>query len=110
MKNKTKTIRVRDFTDAPFGTKDGRRFRTEHIMPYIKEYDKIIIDLDGTYGYPVGFIREAFGKIILEVGMRTTVYKIQFLSTEDKKLSSRIWRYMADEDFKTMIKPKKDKQ
>lgn len=66
-----KTINIaKDFSVFPGGRfkKDNmysaEEFRDTILIPCIKKYDKIIIELDGTRGYSSCFLEEAFGGLI----------------------------------------------
>ena len=67
----TKTINIaKDFSRCPSGRyeSDGRysgeEFRDEMLVPALKDYDKVIVILDGVNGYPSSFTEEAFGGLI----------------------------------------------
>ena len=67
----------KDFPDFPGGRFidqgdfSGEYFRKYLLIPKltsaIKEGEKLLIDLDGAYGYPPGFLEEAFGGLIREL-------------------------------------------
>lgn len=66
-----KTIKIADeFSKTPYGRypddgdNNGQSFREEHLVPALKEYDKVIVDLDGVRGYGSSFLDEAFGGLI----------------------------------------------
>lgn len=57
----------RFYTDGLFS---GERFRTEILLPAIREgASTILIDLDGTAGYGSSFLEEAFGGLVRECGI-----------------------------------------
>lgn len=43
------------------GNFTGQKFRDTFLVPNFNKYDKLIIDLDDSYGYPSSFREEAFG-------------------------------------------------
>lgn len=51
----------RYYGDGPFS---GEKFREEYIVPALKKYDKVIINIDGVRGFSSSFLEEAFGGII----------------------------------------------
>lgn len=71
---KTKTINlVSEFSAKPAGryTNDvypdsGERFRDNFLAPALKEFDRVIVVLDGYNRYGRSFLDEAFGGLIRE--------------------------------------------
>jgi len=66
-----KTINIADeFSKVPYGRypddgeNNGERFRNEFLVPSLNEFEKIIVELDGTRGYGSSFLDEAFGGLI----------------------------------------------
>ena len=67
---------VNDFCETPGprfkseGNFSGEEFRDEILEPKFllakRNNEKLIIKLDGVYGYPVSFLEEAFGGLIRE--------------------------------------------
>lgn len=54
----SETPGTRHIKDGEFS---GEDFRTTVLKDLYDNYDKVIINLDGTYGYPSSFLEEAFG-------------------------------------------------
>jgi hypothetical protein len=60
---------VEKFTDAPggryriHGDHSGEQFREELLEPALREYDEVMVDLDGALGLPASFLDEAFGPL-----------------------------------------------
>lgn len=60
----------RDYCDCPIGryTTDGpysaERLREELLIPALKKYDKVLLNLDEVEGFFVSFLEEAFGGLI----------------------------------------------
>lgn len=58
------------FTDMPIGryrtdgNSSGEVFRDDVLLKLLQENDKVVLDLDGAYGYGGSFLEEAFGGII----------------------------------------------
>lgn len=46
------------------GPNNGQKFRTNFIIPFLKNKEHIIIELDGTRGYDSSFLEEVFGGLI----------------------------------------------
>ncbi len=58
----------------------GEEFREDFLEDNIKIYDRIIVELDGTLGYPVDFLDETFGKIARRLGKKNFNEKFCFIS------------------------------
>lgn len=60
---------VRDFSDEPYGRfpEDGpdsaQRFRDELLIPALRQYDKVTVDLRGAF-YGSSFLEETFGGLV----------------------------------------------
>ena len=106
---RTKKISIaKDFSIVPSGrTKDAGSFTAEHfrenmLIPLIKEYDKIEIDLDGLEMIPPSFFEEAFGGLIRrtkEVGIDpySIQNKLVILKSNDYSgLDDDVKRYIAN--------------
>lgn len=61
---------ARDFTDRPFGRyrADGKRsgevFREDILMPALRQYDHVTVNLGGTNFYGSSFLEEVFGGLV----------------------------------------------
>lgn len=66
---------VKDYSKSPYGRYSrevqkgeedttGERFRREWLVPSLREYDKVIVNLTGYNRYARSFIDEAFGGLI----------------------------------------------
>lgn len=59
-----------DFSDTPGGRYpedgpwNGQKFRDEFLIPYLKAYDKVIVDISGVEGYGSSFLEEVFGGLV----------------------------------------------
>lgn len=70
----------KEFTDTPGprlineGNYSGELFLSSVLIPKFKEAlalkCNLVIDLDGTYGYPPSFLDEAFGGLVKEMNMK----------------------------------------
>lgn len=69
---KTKKVSIADFSETPYGRTEkdgphhGTKFRREHLVPALRQYEIVEVDLDGTEGYGSSFLEEAFGGLISE--------------------------------------------
>lgn len=88
-----KTIKIAtDFSDSPGSRyKEDGAFSAEAFMEeiFLFEFEKavngnykILVDLDGVWGYPSSFISGSFGKLSLEKGSHLLLKHIEFKSEE----------------------------
>lgn len=67
---------ARDFSKVPFGRYpkngefSGERFRQEHLLPALAQFDVVVVELDGVFGFGSSFLDESFGGLVREEGMR----------------------------------------
>ena len=86
-----KTINIaKDFSVFPGGRfKEDNEYSAEEfqdtiLIPCIKKYDKIIIELDGTRGYSSCFLEEAFCGLIRKGYSKSFIHNhIQFVSSRE---------------------------
>src|ERR1700693_2854858 len=89
-------------TDGLFSTEgkflwNGEEFRETFLEKYFqnpKDDSKILIELDGTEGYPTSFLEEAFGGLARKFGIETCLKKLEFISSEEKMLIDEIRNYI----------------
>jgi hypothetical protein len=89
-----------DFTDAPGaryrkdGPKSGQEFLEDILIPsldkVIKEDKKLVINLDGTWGYPPSFISSSFGQLSKKYDKETLSKRIILKSEESTLLIEKI--------------------
>ena len=90
-------LKITNFTNTPGGRyiKDGPCSGEEYfetiLEPALLNYEEVLLDLDGTYGYPIGFLDQVFGSLTKEQTM-----KIKFVSEEDPELIKRIQQIMGE--------------
>lgn len=72
----------RYYTD---GDASGQEFRERVLIPAFRDFDQIIIELDGTRGYPSSFLDEAFGGLVraLHVSPADFAKKVTFRASPD---------------------------
>ena len=78
MGTKVKTINIaKDYSLTPFGLYpsdgkfNGERFRKERLLPALKEFDQVVVELDGTtISYGSSFLEETFGGLVRVEGMK----------------------------------------
>jgi STAS-like domain of unknown function (DUF4325) len=86
----TRTINfVEEFTDCPGGRKiihgewSGEEFREKFLKPALRDYEKVVINMDGAVGFPSSFIDEAFGLLAEELGYDKVVSKLEIRLSDD---------------------------
>ena len=92
----SETLGGRYITDGP---NSGEEFRKNHLMPKIesiKEGKTLLIDFDGTYGYPTSFLEEAFGGLARILGKETLLNKLKFKSDEEPSLIEEVIGYIKN--------------
>lgn len=100
----------KDFTDAPGpryisqGTFSGEEFRKKKLIPNMKKAiddgEKILIDLDGTFGYPTSFLEEAFGGLTEFFDKNDILRIIEFKSNDEIGLIEEIKEYINSDGRK----------
>lgn len=65
----------KDFSETPMGryypqdgNHCGQKFREDILVPALKEYDKVVVQIDDVEGYGSSFLEEAFGGLIRSEG------------------------------------------
>lgn len=89
-----------DFSDSPGaryrkdGDFSGEEFYDTLLLPKfeqaIQNNRKLIIDLDGVWGYPSSFVSGSFGKLSIEFGASKVLETIIFISMESETRKDRI--------------------
>ncbi len=103
----TKTVKIdiaKDFHDAPGGRykKDGKwsgeEFRDTFLEPALIDdaCNTIEVILDGTFGYGISFLEEAFGGLARKYGAKKVLDKLVFVSKENPSLIGRIEAYVKE--------------
>lgn len=81
-------------TDGPY---TGERFREELLIPALRNYDEVIIKLDGVVGYGSSFLEEAFGGTIRKKIMSKDEMKRKLkLETSLPSRKQEILQYIND--------------
>lgn len=89
-----------DFSDSPGaryikdGPFSGEEFFDNHLLPKFQEAidnnEKLVIDLDGVWGYPSSFVSGSFGKLSIQFGAEKVLNTIEFISNESLTRKERI--------------------
>lgn len=82
-----------EFSDAPGarypedGPDSGQQFYLEFLKPRFEEAlqkrEKLVVDLDGTFGYATSFISESFGRLSKDFGAEEVFKVLDIKSDED---------------------------
>ena len=106
MSEKTIVI-AQDFSPFPGGRfrndgpNSGERFRDELLIPALKEFERVIVILDGTEGFGSSFLDEAFGGIIRNTGFSSDdLHTKLIIASDDPSYSDEVWEFIekANED------------
>lgn len=106
-----KIVVSKDFTEIPGGryreqgNHSAEEFRDEYLYPKyltcLKNNEKLIIDLDGGYGYATTFLEEAFGGLIRKLKEEKIEYRnapkiIEARSKDCHEYVEKIYKFMDD--------------
>ncbi len=96
-KDFTQTPGARHKEDGPY---PGDEFRENILIPKYKEArknnQKLIVDLDGCYGYATSFLEESFGGMVRELKEKGILDHIEIISEEDSSLKKLICDYVKE--------------
>lgn len=97
---------AKDFSKTPGaryrseGLFSGEEFREDFLQPsFIKakeKGEKLIINLDGGYGYPTSFLEEAFGGLVRRYGSKEVLDTIELVSEDEPSLVNEIITYIKE--------------
>lgn len=92
-----------DFSDVPYGRYDqdgpdnGQRFRDEHLVDAMRDFDEVHVFLDGAMGYGSSFLEEAFGGLYRTNNIDKSIIKKKLkIITELDFLKDSIWDYIEE--------------
>ncbi len=95
----------KDFSETPGarykseGKYSGEQFRESLLLSKYLEAkgknEKLIIDLDGGYGYPTSFLEEAFGGLARKYGSKDVLAVLDFVSEDEPSLIDEIRGYIS---------------
>lgn len=81
------------------GPHSGEDFRDTLLKPYfdsLSENEKLLIDFDGSYGYPTSFLEEAFGGLARIYSPEVVLKKLIFKSDEEPNLIEEVKGYIRN--------------
>ena len=86
------------------GEFSGEQFREDLLVPkYVvakEKKEKLVIDLDGGYGYPTSFLEEAFGGLARIYGSKEVLDTLTFISNDEPSLINEIESYIRSANEK----------
>lgn len=89
---------------ASEGSYSGDEFRDTILYPKYCEAkekkEKLVVDLDGCYGYATSFLEESFGGLVRKVQEKGILDTIVIESEEDESLIELIQQYVKDAEEK----------
>jgi hypothetical protein len=98
-----KVINVaKDYSEEPIGRFptdsdfNGQKFREEYLLPALRKFDKVIVELDGAEGYGSSFLDEAFGGLVRvdKLSKQDILNRLELVSEEDESLITEILGYI----------------
>jgi len=84
-----------EFTVSPGGRyearseKSGEEFRKAVLQPLLEKYDRVILDLNGVFGFPPSFLDEVFGPLVKKYG-RSELERRLAISLSDDDVALRV--------------------
>jgi len=85
---------------ASQGDWSGEQFRDDFLEPWFLEarqkQARLLIDLDGGYGYAPSFLEEAFGGLARKYPVEAVLSTIAIKSGEEPMLEDRIRKYIRE--------------
>lgn len=92
---------AKDFSKYPGGRlkadgpKSGQAFREDLLVPALKSFDRVEVDLSGVVGLPSSFLEEAFGGAVALLGFDVVDKKLKLTVTDDPFAESEIRKFMV---------------
>jgi len=103
---KMTTINIaKEFSDTPGGRRrndgpfSGQEFREHFLEKHFEDksdVSKLVIVLDGVFGYATSFLEEAFGGLARKYGQQRVLLKLEFISEEEPLLIEEITNYIKN--------------
>ena len=86
------------------GDFSGEEFRDTVLIPKYLEAEekdeKIIIDLDGCYGFATSFLEETFGGLVRKLERKNLMDRIEIIANDDTSLKELIYDYVKKAEAK----------
>lgn len=97
---------AKDFSNTPGGRHkkegpfSGEQFREEMLLPKYfaakESKTRLLINLDGCYGYATSFVEEAFGGLARKLKQKDVLDIIEFISEDEPGLVDLIKEYVEN--------------
>lgn len=78
-------------TDGPY---PGEAFREDLLVPALKTFGEVTVDLDGTNGFGSSFLEEAFGGLVRQGFSLDKLKQSLRIKSSRQSYESRIWGYI----------------
>lgn len=91
-----------DFSPSPAGRYEsdgpfpGEVFRERLLGPALRNFDEVVVDLDGTSGYGSSFLEEAFGGLVRGGFTIDQLKKKLKVNSSRESYRIRIWNYIRE--------------
>jgi len=100
-----KIIKISEFSKYPgprfkrLGPDSGEQFRDDVLIPAIREFGNVGINLDNVFGFGSSFLEEAFGGLVRSNIERSSIDFLMenITSEDDPSLRDEIKEYINDE-------------
>lgn len=97
---------AREFSELPFGRyprhgpNNGERFREDFLVPGLRNFDEVVVNLTGTRGLAPSFLEESFGGLV-RVGFTEPELRAHLtIENSDTSYVLDSWSYIEEEQRK----------
>lgn len=81
----------RNYSDGPF---PGEKFREELLLPALRKFERVTVELDGTSGMGSSFLEEAFGGLVRAGFEPAELRRRLHIESSRPSYPERIWNYI----------------
>ena len=81
-------------SDGPY---PGEVFRDQILVPALRNYETVVVDLDGTDGYGSSFLEEAFGGLVRRGFTVAELKKRLDIKSSRASYRVRAWNYIEEQ-------------
>lgn len=109
----------KDFSETPgaryrdSGKYSGEEFRDDLLIPKFEEAisngEKLLIDFDGGYGYPITFLEEVFGGLKELYPEDLILNTLEFISNEEPDIIDKVIEFITSPDRVTKDPKEREK-
>lgn len=99
-KDYSETVGARYISGGPHSGEDFRdNFLESRYLYCLFNQELLVINFDGGYGYPPGFLEEVFGGMVRKgYSYYELISVMEFISDEEPRLISQIMQYMQEQE------------